>query len=66
MRVDQTEGTRDIRDVGIVRLARGRLGPGRLAEGEGFEPPVPLRVRLISSQVPSTTQPPFRDSVLMG
>jgi hypothetical protein len=61
MRVDQTEGTRDIRDVGIVRL-----GPGRLAEGEGFEPPVPLRVRLISSQVPSTTQPPFRDSVLMG
>jgi hypothetical protein len=30
-----------------------------LAEGEGFEPPVPLRVRLISSQVPSTTQPPF-------
>lgn len=34
-----------------------------LAEGEGFEPPVPLRVRLISSQVPSTTQPPFRDSV---
>ena len=34
-----------------------------MAEGEGFEPPVPLRVRLISSQVPSTTQPPFRDSV---
>ena len=24
-----------------------------LAEGEGFEPPVPLRVRLISSQVRS-------------
>ena len=41
--------------------------PGEeLAEGEGFEPPVPLRVRLISSQVPSTTQPPFRDSVLLG
>ena len=39
------------------------MKPGRkLAEGEGFEPPVPLRVRLISSQVPSTTQPPFRDS----
>ena len=37
-----------------------------MAEGEGFEPPVPLRVRLISSQVPSTTQPPFRDSVLLG
>ncbi len=30
-----------------------------LAEGEGFEPPVALRLRLISSQVPSTTQPPF-------
>ena len=24
----------------------------------GFEPTIPLRVRLISSQVPSTTQPP--------
>ena len=37
-----------------------------MAEGEGFEPPVPLRVRLISSQVPSTTQPPFRDSDSFG
>ena len=27
---------------------------GVLAEREGFEPPVPLRVRLISSQVHST------------
>ena len=48
----------------------GRSGGGtpetELAEGEGFEPPVPLRVRLISSQVPSTTQPPFRDSFLLG
>lgn len=25
-----------------------------MAEGEGFEPPVDLRLRLISSQVPST------------
>lgn len=32
----------------------------KVAEGEGFEPPVALRLRLISSQVPSTTQPPFR------
>jgi hypothetical protein len=32
----------------------------KLAEGEGFEPPVRLPVRLISSQVPLTTQPPFR------
>jgi hypothetical protein len=30
-----------------------------MAEGEGFEPPVRFPVRLISSQVPSTTQPPF-------
>ena len=31
-----------------------------LAEGVGFEPTVGLLLRLISSQVPSTTQPPFR------
>ena len=31
-----------------------------VAEGEGFEPPVGLPQRLISSQVPLTTQPPFR------
>ncbi len=31
-----------------------------MAEGVGFEPTVALRLRLISSQVPSTTQPPFR------
>lgn len=30
-----------------------------MAEGEGFEPPVAFRLRLISSQVPLTTQPPF-------
>ena len=33
-----------------------------LAEGVGFEPTVALRLRLISSQVPLTTQPPFRAS----
>ena len=32
----------------------------KVAEGEGFEPPVGLPLRLISSQVPSTAQPPFR------
>ena len=32
----------------------------RLAEGVGFEPTVRLPARLISSQVPSTTQPPFQ------
>ena len=31
-----------------------------LAEGVGFEPTVRLPVRLISSQVPLTTQPPFQ------
>ena len=30
-----------------------------LAEGVGFEPTVRFPVRLISSQVPSTAQPPF-------
>ena len=39
---------------------RGKTGLTELAEGEGFEPPVALRLRLISSQVPSTTQPPFQ------
>ena len=32
-----------------------------LAEREGFEPSVLLLVRLISSQVHSTTLPPLRD-----
>ncbi len=31
-----------------------------LAEGVGFEPTVELPLLLISSQVPLTTQPPFR------
>lgn len=35
----------------------------RLAEGVGFEPTVALRLRLISSQVPLTTQPPFQSAV---
>ena len=30
-----------------------------LAEGVGFEPTLGLPLSLISSQVPSTTQPPF-------
>ena len=36
------------------------LGENKMAEREGFEPSVALRQRLISSQVPSTTQPPLR------
>ena len=31
-----------------------------MAEGVGFEPTVALRLLLISSQMPLTTQPPFR------
>jgi hypothetical protein len=31
-----------------------------MAEGVGFEPTVQLPILLISSQVPLTTQPPFR------
>ena len=34
-----------------------------MAEGVGFEPTVALRLRLISSQVPLTTQPPFQGSL---
>ena len=30
-----------------------------MAEGVGFEPTVALRLLLISSQMPLTTQPPF-------
>jgi prepilin-type N-terminal cleavage/methylation domain-containing protein len=37
----------------------------RLADGEGFEPPLGLRLSLISSQVPSTTQPPVRPRGLL-
>ena len=34
-----------------------------LAEGVGFEPTVELPLRLISSQVPLTTQPPFHSFI---
>ncbi len=49
--------------AGVLVRSEGGTPDTEMAEGEGFEPPVPLRVRLISSQVPSTTQPPFRDSL---
>ena len=35
-----------------------------MAERGRFELPVPLRVRLISSQVPSTTRPPLHSLAL--
>jgi hypothetical protein len=34
-----------------------------MAEGVGFEPTLGLPLSLISSQVPSTTQPPFRSLI---
>ena len=36
----------------------------RGTEGVGFEPTVAFRLRLISSQVPSTTQPPFHSLLI--
>jgi hypothetical protein len=35
-----------------------------MAEGVGFEPTVGLLLLLISSQVPLTTQPPFRSIIM--
>ena len=34
-----------------------------MAEGVGFEPTVALRLLLISSQMPLTTQPPFQPRI---
>ena len=42
------------------RRAQRRVFAGCLAEEEGFEPSVVLPLRLISSQVHSTTLPPLR------
>ncbi len=57
---DQTASPRigDDRTVGEL--------PYGLAEGVGFEPTVRLPARLISSQVPSTTQPPFHLADFIG
>jgi len=43
--------------------ALARLGFMKIAEGVGFEPTVGLPLRLISSQVPLTTQPPFQQLI---
>lgn len=42
----------------------GRIIGILVADGEGFEPSVDLRLRLISSQVHSTALPPIRTRVL--
>ena len=36
-----------------------------LAEGEGFEPSVPLPARRFSRPLPSTTRSPFRDQMII-
>ena len=41
-------------------LSEDQINQGSVAEREGFEPPIPLRVCRISSAVLSTTQPPLR------
>src|SRR6266700_3614194 len=51
--------------VGMSSLACQRKlalesGERRLAEGEGFEPPVPFRVQWFSRPPPSTTRPSLR------
>jgi hypothetical protein len=35
-----------------------------MAEEEGFEPPIPFRVRQFSRLEPSTTRPLFRSSII--
>ena len=50
------EGERRAKDSPLVL--------GEMAEEVGFEPTVELPLRLISSQVPSTAQPLFRNRVV--
>src|SRR5687768_9725036 len=66
--------SRQSRDAGAARVSyvaterawlanrRSLLGPRerRLAEGEGFEPPVPFPVQWFSRPPPSTTRPSLR------
>ena len=47
------------------KRAEMRVFTGRLAERVGFEPTVGLRLRLISSQVHSTTLPPLREGAIL-
>ena len=55
-------GERTVARPSLCELRRAffaYLSRRRMAEREGFEPSVAFRQRLISSQVPSTTQPPL-------
>ena len=51
---------RSLTDLGLIDEDRTREESAVLAEREGFEPPIPLRVCRISSAVLSTTQPPLQ------
>ena len=53
-------------DGNVLDSSGKPLKTQELAEGVGFEPTVRLPVRLISSQVPLTTQPPFQPSKLQA
>ena len=48
------------RESSQLAAAAPDLNAWEMAEGVGFEPTVALRLLLISSQMPLTTQPPFR------
>jgi excisionase family DNA binding protein len=50
----------DRRVVGAAHARRTPLRAHELAEGEGFEPPVPFRVQWFSRPPPSTTRPSLR------
>ena len=52
-------------DGNVLDSSGKPLKTQELAEGVGFEPTVRLPVRLISSQVPLTTQPPFQPLYLL-
>ncbi len=59
--VGVSNGVRIFRVIPVrVYLVGAVVDRARLAEGERFELSLGLPLSLISSQVPSTTQPPFR------
>jgi hypothetical protein len=53
--------------AGIVRLLRINVSAmeSKLAEREGFEPPIPAKVCRFSRPVPSTARPPLRITTLL-
>src|SRR5262249_40119973 len=59
-RSSRVRGTRERTLVGLPPVARPHAGERRVAEEEGFEPPVPFRVQWFSRPPPSTTRPPLR------